>query len=78
MRRLHEGPDIRQAVLAFFLTMACAICDPAAASDDKPMTNQDVINMVKAQLPESTIVMEIQSAKPAFDTSANGLIKLKT
>jgi hypothetical protein len=41
------------------------------------MTNQDVINMVRAKLPENTIVMAIRAAKPEFDASADGLIKLK-
>jgi hypothetical protein len=34
--------------------------------------------MVKAKLSESTITMAVQSAKPGFDTSANGLVKLST
>jgi hypothetical protein len=67
-----------QLVRALLLLTACILLQPAMALDNKPMTNQDVINMAKAQLPENTIVMAIQAAKPAFDTSANGLIKLKT
>jgi len=68
---------MRQTLRALILILACALLEPAVAEDAKPMTNQDVINMVKAQLPEGTIVTAIQSAKPGFDTSANGLIKLK-
>ncbi len=42
------------------------------------MTNQDVINMVKAKLPADTVVMAVKAAKPNFDTSADGLIKLQS
>lgn len=41
------------------------------------MTNQDVVNMVKAKLPTDTIVLAVKAAKPDFDTSANGLIQLQ-
>lgn len=47
-------------------------------ADDKPMTNQDVIAMLKAKMSENTILMAIRAAKPGFDTSANGLIKLSS
>jgi len=57
-------------LLALFLS-----AQPASA--EAPMTNQDVINMVKAKLPADTIVMAVKAAKPDFDTSANGLIKLQ-
>lgn len=60
------------AMLAAVLLLAVT---PVRA-DEKPMTNQDVISMIKAKMSESTILMAIRSAKPGFDTSANGLIKL--
>jgi hypothetical protein len=41
------------------------------------MTNADVIEMVKAELPESTIVLAIQQCDPNFDTSTKALIELK-
>ena len=69
---MHAGVRVL-AVLVAVLWM------PAGASaESKAMTNQDVINMVKAKLPEDTVVMAVQAAKPDFDTSADGLIKLKT
>jgi len=69
---------MRQTIRVLWIVIACAFLNPAAAEDAKPMTNQDVINMVKAKLPESTVLMAVQAAQPGFDTSANGLIKLKT
>ncbi len=46
-------------------------------AEKKPMTNADVINMVKAGLTENTIVLDIQLSPTAFDTSPNALIELK-
>lgn len=64
-------------VLAMFAVGLLA-CSLSLAQSSKPMTNQDVINMVKAKVPESAILTAIDEAKPGFDTSANGLIKLTT
>jgi hypothetical protein len=63
-----------------FLLLAMLICtvSPSIAADAKPMTNQDVVNMVKAKLPHDTIVMAVKAAKPDFDTSADGLIKMQS
>ena len=41
------------------------------------LTNQNVIAMVRAGLPESLIISKIQSTDAKFDLSANGLIALK-
>ncbi|MFY9314907.1 MAG: glycine zipper 2TM domain-containing protein [Burkholderiales bacterium] len=42
-----------------------------------PMTNEDVIKMVQGGLGEATVIQAIDSAEPNFDTSADGLVKLK-
>ena len=42
-----------------------------------PMTNDDVIKMVKGGLGEATVIQAINSAEPRFDTSPDGLLKLK-
>jgi outer membrane lipoprotein SlyB len=42
-----------------------------------PMTNDDVIKMVKGGLGESTVLQAIDGAEPGFDTSPDGLVKLK-
>jgi hypothetical protein len=43
----------------------------------KPLTNADVIGMVKAGLAESTIVLSIQHSSTDFDTSPQALISLQ-
>lgn len=42
-----------------------------------PMYNEDVIKMVKGGLSEATVHQAINAAEPAFDTSPDGLVKLK-
>ena len=42
----------------------------------KPLTNADVIGMVKAGLAESTIILSIQHSSTGFDTSPQALISL--
>jgi hypothetical protein len=46
------------------------------AQSQKPMTNADVIQMVKSKLPESVVVQAIQSHPGKFDTSTQALIAL--
>ena len=48
----------------------------ATALNGAPMTNADVIKMVKAGIDESVIVTSIQNAANGFDASADGLIAL--
>ena len=48
-----------------------------AQQADRPLTNADVVNMVKSKLPESVIVGAIQSHPGKFDTSTAGLIALQ-
>ena len=42
-----------------------------------PMTNDDVIKMVKGGLGEATVIQAIDTAEAGFDTSPDGLVKLK-
>ena len=42
-----------------------------------PMTNDDVIKMVKGGLGEATVIQAIEGAEGGFDTSPDGLVKLK-
>lgn len=57
---------ILSILLIFPLTAAAA-----------PMTNDDVIKMVKGGLGEATVLQAINAAEPGFDTSPDGLVKLK-
>lgn len=59
-------------VLAIVLGFTAAV----AQKTGKPLTNDDVIAMVKKKLPESVIVSAIQTGPARFDTSTNELIRL--
>ena len=48
------------------------------AGEPKRMTNSDVVSMVKAELPESVVVLAIQKSAAGFDISAQALIALKS
>jgi hypothetical protein len=59
--------------------LALALCLGAAAQDGtKPLTDADVVKMVKGRLPESVIISAIQAGPTKFDTSPDALIKLHT
>ena len=42
-----------------------------------PMTNADVIKMVKGGLGDATVLQAIDAAEAGFDTSPDGLVMLK-
>ena len=48
-----------------------------AQQNGKPLTNQDVISMVKSALPDSVILSAIKANDTDFDISSTGLIALK-
>src|SRR5438309_8136992 len=48
-----------------------------AQNNAKPLTNDDVIAMVKGGLPETTVINAINAQDSNFDVSATALIKLK-
>jgi hypothetical protein len=43
----------------------------------RPLSNQDVVRMVKAKFDDATILKAIEARKTAFDVSVDGLLKLK-
>lgn len=49
----------------------------AAQTAPKAITNADIVKMVKAELPESTVLLTIQASSHAFDTAPEALIQLK-
>jgi hypothetical protein len=64
------------AALAFCLVLLAAV--PAgAASPQKPLSNEDILNMVQAGLPPDVVIEKIKSSKTAFDTSTEALVALK-
>jgi outer membrane lipoprotein SlyB len=58
------------------LLVALLLATPLAALA-APLTNDDVIRLVRSGLGEDTIMQAINSGDPAFDTSTDGLVKLK-
>ena len=42
-----------------------------------PMTNDDVIKMVKGGLSEEIVIQSVNTSEPKFDTSPDGLVQLK-
>lgn len=61
---------------SLLITIAMVLLAPLAAAA-APMTNDDVIRLVRGGLGEATVLQAIDSSAPAFDTSADGLIRLK-
>lgn len=60
--------------LFFFLVFGVTV---AFAQSKKPLTNDDVIQMVKAGFTEQTITDAIKADKTTFDTSVQGLVAMK-
>jgi hypothetical protein len=50
---------------------------PAKPPAPAPMTNQDVIKLVKAKISEDLIIAKIKQSKTRFDVSVDGLVALK-
>jgi hypothetical protein len=59
------------------LMLAAFLPTRARAQAAAPLTNDDVIKMVQAKLPDAVVVAKIKSSPCNFDTSADTLIKLK-
>jgi len=69
-------PNRKLILLALLILMAGAALGPVLIAQQKPLSNADVIKMVKSGLPESVIISSIQSSPAHFDLSPNGLISL--
>jgi hypothetical protein len=64
-------------LIRLLIFVGIAICTPLSAQQSKkPLTNDDVIAMVRKKLPESVIVSAIHAGPGKFDTSTNELIRL--
>lgn len=73
----HRGGLVMlKYLLAFVVALSVMCVCPAVAKNAKPMTNQDVINLVHAKVAQDSILMAIARSKPGFDTSAASLIEL--
>jgi len=78
---MNSNPAIKTQLLTAILTGALllmpAVC-VVAQDVKKPLDNSDVVEMTKAGLPESTIILAIQKGPSQFDTSPQALIQLKS
>ena len=63
------------ALLALVLTLSAP--SQGQGQTDSPLTNADLVRMVKAGIPEGTILRVMQVSETNFATSANALIELK-
>ena|SRR2546422_764090 len=63
--------------LLFLLLESLALAVFLSAEQKKPLTNEDVLQMLKAAFEESTVVKLIQGSDASFDTSVSALIALK-
>jgi hypothetical protein len=72
-------------VPALIITLAIAVsvqAPPAttsdSASDSNVLTNQSIIEMGAAKLPEEIVITKIQTSKTNFDLSTSTLVELNT
>jgi hypothetical protein len=49
----------------------------AAATAPKPLTNDDIVTMVQAGLPQDVVIEKIKTSKTAFDTSTDADASLR-
>ena len=68
----------RNRILSLGAVCILAISTLCAQTSPKPLSNEDVIAMVKGGLGENTIIGAIQSQESNFDISAMGLLHLKS
>ncbi len=69
---------MRKRILIFVTAMVVlAQTFSTAQQSQKPMTNDDVITMVKNKMPETVVVSAIQARSSKFNTSTTELIRLQ-
>lgn len=69
---------ISHVIASAFSAALVLVCGIALAQSGKPLTNDDVLAMVKKELPESVIVAAIKTTPCNYDTSPNELIRLNS
>ena len=76
---------LRLLAPALIITLAIAVSAQAppattsdSASDPNVLTNQSIIEMAAAKLPEEIIITKIQTSKTNFDLSTPALVELNT
>jgi hypothetical protein len=64
---------MKRAMPLLFLALAAFA---QTGTQPKPLTNADVLEMSRASVPESTIILAIQNTPAKFDVSAEGILAL--
>ena len=77
--RFPDSPlhTTRQVAIVLAILLATVTPSLAQSAADAPLTNADIVKMVKAGIPESVIVRKVQMSESNFATSPNALIELK-
>lgn len=77
--RLVLSDTHRLLELTILVAVLLAVVTPSLAQSpgDAPLTNADVVKMVKAGVPESVILRKVQMSESSFATSPDALIELK-
>jgi hypothetical protein len=70
--------NARKATLAFLALCPLLLAEQATHSTTQELNNDSVIKLIKAGLSEDLIVSTINALPGSYDTSADGLIALKT
>jgi hypothetical protein len=73
----QQGGQDQQAAPGQGQDQAQAPAAAPAAPAGPMLTNDDIVKLVKAKLPESVIIKKISNSSCAFDTDPDALIKLK-
>jgi hypothetical protein len=65
------------AIFTAALLSGSVLAGAAASGTQKPLTNDDVVTMVQAGLPQDVVIEKIKTSKSFFDTSTEALVGLK-
>jgi hypothetical protein len=84
---LPGGLPVRNFMVRYFAFVALMVCaslpaagqssSPAQVTVRFPLANRDIVQMVKAQFADSTIIKVIETNNTNFDLSVTGLVALK-
>jgi hypothetical protein len=76
--RLARSQCLGVVALTGLLVLGLLAVTGSRSVADEVLTNDGVVKMVKAGLPESVIIQKIRTSERKLDTSADALIKLKS
>lgn len=69
--------NVKSIVFLFTVLLVLGAQAGFSQTQKEPMTNADVVALVKAGYPDSIVVLAIQKSIPNFDTSSEALIELR-